>query len=195
MYNITKKHWGDNMKFFELVKNRQSVRNYKNAEVDRVLIENIVEGARLSPSACNSQPWKFIIVDNSKVREELVKSIYDPLIGMNKFALAAPVFIVVVAERRNLASGIGAKIKGIDYTSLDIGIACEHICLGASELGLGTCMIGWFKEKGIKDTLLIPKNKEVKLIISLGYSENDEVRNKVRKSKEDIMNYNSYSEK
>ncbi|MEG2291035.1 MAG: nitroreductase family protein [Clostridium sp.] len=183
------------MKFFELVKNRQSVRNYKNAEVDRVLIENIVEGARLSPSACNSQPWKFIIVDNSKVREELVKSIYDPLIGMNKFALAAPVFIVVVAERRNLASGIGAKIKGIDYTSLDIGIACEHICLGASELGLGTCMIGWFKEKGIKDTLLIPKNKEVKLIISLGYSENDEVRNKVRKSKEDIMNYNSYSEK
>lgn len=181
------------MSFFNLVKNRQSVRCYKSEKVDRQIIEKIIEGARVAPSACNSQPWKFIIVDNNEVREKLVKSIYDPLIGMNKFAIDAPVFIVVVAEKRNLTSGIGSKIKGIDYTSLDIGIACEHICLGATELGLGTCMIGWFKEKSVKETLAIPKNREVKLIISLGYSDNNEVRNKVRKSKEEIVSYNKYS--
>lgn len=183
------------MSFFDLIKNRQSVRSYKNDKVEREIIEKIVEGARVAPSACNAQPWKFIIVDDSEVREKLVKSIYDPLIGMNKFALTSPVFIVVVAEKRNLISGLGSKIKGMDYTSLDIGIACEHICLGATALGLGTCMIGWFKEKGVKDALLIPKNREVKLIISLGYGKSDEVRNKIRKKQQEIISYNKYSVK
>ncbi|MGG7176695.1 nitroreductase family protein [Clostridium paraputrificum] len=180
------------MSFFDLVNRRQSVRSYSEAKVEREIIEKIIGGARVAPSACNSQPWKFIIVDDSEVKEELVKSIYDPLIGMNKFALTAPVFIVVVAEKRNLVSGVGAKIKGMDYTSLDIGIACEHICLGATELGLGTCMIGWFKEKGVKDTLSIPRNREVKLIISLGYGQSDEVRGKIRKEQKEIISYNNY---
>lgn len=180
------------MHFFDLVNNRESVRNYLDIEVEKEKIHKIIEGARVAPSACNAQPWKFVIVDNKDIVEDLRRSIYDPLIGMNKFALTAPVFIVVVGEKRNLTSKVGELIKKKDFTSIDIGIACEHICLGAAELGLGTCMIGWFKEKSIKELLEIPKNKEVHLIISLGYQQNKEPRKKVRKGLEQIVSYNKY---
>ena len=180
------------MDFFDLVSKRQSDRGYLDKKVDRELIEKIIKGARLAPSACNAQPWKFIVVDDENKKESLVKGLYDPLVGLNKFAIEAPVFIVVVAEKRNLVSGIGEKIKGMDYTSLDIGIACEHICLGAAELGLGTCMMGWFKEKLIKELLSIPKNREIKLVISLGYPSSDVTRRKIRKNVKDIINYNEY---
>lgn len=69
------------------------------------------------------------------------------MIGINKFAITSPAFIVVVGEKRNLTSKMGELIKKKDYTSMDIGIASEHLCLAATELGLGTCMMGWFKEK------------------------------------------------
>lgn len=180
------------MDFFKLAEKRQSVREYLDKPVDREIIDKIIEGARIAPSACNAQPWKFVIVDNKEIKEKVAKGIYDPLIGINKFAFEAPVFIVIVAEKRNLTSGIGEKIKRVDYTSIDIGIACEHICLGATELDLGTCIIGWFKEKLVKEALAIPKDREVKLIISLGYPSNDIVRNKVRKSIDEITSYNSY---
>lgn len=101
-------------------------------------------------------------------------------------------FIVIVAEKRNLTSGIGGIVKGVDYTSIDIGIASEHICLAATELGLGTCMMGWFKEKHIKEALNIPKGKEIKLVISLGYVQNEKNRKKVRKNINEILKFNSY---
>lgn len=180
------------MDFFELINKRQSDRGYIDKAVDREDIKKIIECARLAPSACNSQPWTFVIADDKEICEKIAKSVYDPLIGINKFALTASVFIVVVAEKRNLTSGIGSIVKGADYTSLDIGIASEHICLGAAEIGLGTCMMGWFKEKNIKEVLNIPKNREVKLVISLGYVQNEKTRKKVRKDIDEILRFNKY---
>ncbi|MDY4078708.1 MAG: nitroreductase family protein [Clostridium sp.] len=181
------------MNFFELINKRESVRGYLDKPVEREKIEKIIECARLSPSACNAQPWKFVVVDNKKIVEKISKNLYDPLIGgINKFALTSPVFIVVVGEKRNLTSKIGSVVKNKDYTSMDIGIACENICLAATELGLGTCMMGWFKEKGIKKILEIPDKKEIHLVISLGYHENKEPRKKVRKEINEIFSYNKY---
>lgn len=180
------------MDFFNLIKKRESIRNYLNKSVERENIIKIIEAARLAPSACNAQPWKFVVVDEKKVAEELSKKLYDPMVGLNKFALTAPAFIVVIGEKRNVTSKIGELIKRKDYTSIDIGIASEHICLAATELGLGTCMMGWFKEKEIKKLLDIPMRKEVYLVISLGYYEDKEPRNKVRKNIEDIISFNEY---
>lgn len=180
------------MNFFELVNKRQSDRGYIDKAVDREDIKKIIECARLAPSACNSQPWTFVVVDDKSLSEKIAKNLYDPLIGINKFALTAPVFIVVVAEKRNLTSGIGGIVKGADYTSLDIGIVSEHICLGAAEIGLGTCMMGWFKEKNIKEVLNIPKNRGIKLVISLGYVQNEKTRKKVRKDIDEILRFNKY---
>ena len=180
------------MNFFELVKKRESVRGYLDKKVEREKIEKIIDTARIAPSACNSQPWKFIIVDDEKLLTEISESVYTPAIGINKFASTAPIFIVVVDEKRNITSKMGSIIKSQDYTSVDIGIVSEHICLAATELGLGTCMMGWFNEKKVKKTLYIPKSRKVHLIISLGYYEMKEPRKKIRKNMEEIISYNKY---
>lgn len=180
------------MNFFELLDKRESVRGYLDKTVEREKILKIIEAARLAPSACNAQPWKFVVVDNREMAKEIADNLYDPLIGINKFALTSPVFIVVVGEKRNFTSKMGELIKKKDYTSIDIGIASEHLCLAATELGLGTCMIGWFKEKNIKNLLNIPSSKEIHLVISLGYYENKNTRKKVRKNIDEIYSFNEY---
>lgn len=181
------------MNFFELIEQRESVRGYLQKQVEREKIDKILSAGRLSPSACNAQAWKFIVCDDPDIVSKIAKTLHDPLIkNINKFALSAPAFIVIVDSKRNLTSGIGGIIKNKDFTSTDIGIAAENICLAATELGLGTCMMGWFKEKDVKEILNIPKNREVHLIISLGYHDNQDVRKKVRKPFEDVVSYNTY---
>lgn len=181
------------MDFFELVNKRESVRGYINKEVEKEKIIKIIESARVAPSACNAQPWKFVIVNNKEKVEKLAYMLHDPLVAnINKFALTAPAFIVVVGEKRNITSKIGGIIKQKDFTSMDIGIASEHICLAARDLGLGTCMMGWFREKPIKELLNIPKNKEIHLVIALGYYDIKEPRKKVRKNIDEILTFNEY---
>lgn len=181
------------MNFIDLVKKRESVRGYLDKSVEREKIERCIECARLAPSACNSQPWKFIVVDDKDMVQSLAKKIYDPLVsGINKFTLTSPCFIAVVSQKRNLTSKIGSIVKKKDYTSIDLGIATEHICLAATELGLGTCIIGWFKEKEIKDILKVPKNLGIEVIISIGYFDNKNPREKNRKNIDEILSYNEY---
>ncbi len=89
---------------------------------------------------------------------------------MNRFVDQAPLLIVVVREQPNFTSKIGGKIKNKDYSLIDIGIACQNMCLQAEAEGLGSCMIGWFDEERVRKLLNIPKSKRVELIITLGYS-------------------------
>lgn len=109
---------------------------------------------------------------------------------MNKFASQAPVIIAVVLEKMNFTAKIGSVIKDKEYSLLDIGIAVEHFCLQATELGLGTCILGWFDEKKVKELLGI-KNKRVPLLITLGYS-NATIRKKSRKDLDKICSWNKY---
>lgn len=181
------------MDFFELIYKRESVRGYLDNKVEREKIKKIIEAASVAPSACNAQPWKFVVVDDKGIVPKIAKNLYDPLAGgINKFAITSPVFIVVIAEKRNLTSKMGELIKKKDYTSIDIGSACENLCLAATEMGLGTCIMGWFKEKGIKNILGIPASKEIHLVISLGYHDSKEPRKKSRKNIDEIMSYNKY---
>ncbi|MDK2920183.1 MAG: hypothetical protein PWQ37_2916 [Candidatus Petromonas sp.] len=181
------------MNFLELVTNRQSVRKYLEKRVEREKIERCLEAARLSPSACNSQPWKFIVVDKPELREKVAKATFSKVVSFNRFALSAPVLVVVVSENRNLAAKFGGMVKNIPYYLIDIGIAAEHFCLQATEEGLGTCMIGWFKEKEIKDLLNVPNKNRIALVITLGYPEQSNIRKKQRKDLNTIMSYNKYS--
>ncbi|HEM49072.1 MAG TPA: nitroreductase [Caldithrix sp.] len=178
--------------FLDMVKTRQSTRDYDTRPVEKEKIDRCLEAARLSPSACNAQPWKFIVVEKPDIRHELADAIYDRVLSMNHFTKQAPVHIVVVRERANITSGIGQMVKGIEYPLLDIGIAAIHLCLQAVEEGLGTCIIGWFKQKKVKQLLSIPKNKRVELIITVGYPATNEIRPKKRKARKDIVSYNRY---
>lgn len=179
------------MKFLDLASKRQSVRFYSDKKVDREDIITCIKAASLAPSACNAQPWKFVVVDEPELLDKVRKNVYDSIIGMNRFVLEAPALIVVVGEKRNLTSSIGEIVKKKDFTSMDVGMAVEHFCLQATELSLGTCIIGWFKNKEIKKLLNIPSNKNIELVISLGYFDNI-IRDKKRKPFEDIYTFNKY---
>lgn len=181
----------DGIKLLELIQRRQSDRKYNTRPVEPEKLERIIEAGRMSPSACNSQPWKFIVVTDPILVKKLAEAATEKLTGMNMFVAQAPILLIIVRESPNFSSMIGGSIKRKDYSIIDIGIASENICLQATAEGLGSCMIGWFDEKSVRKILGIPANKRVELIITIGYSE-AEFRNKRRKPKEATVSYNKY---
>ena len=175
----------------DLILTRQSDRSYSSKPVEKEKIERIIEAGRMAPSACNAQPWKFIVVDEKDLLRDLSEAASAKLLGMNSFVNQAPVQIVVVREKANMSSRVGATIKNRDYSLIDIGIASENICLQAAAEGLGSCMIGWFDEKMVKKILKIPAGKRVELLITLGYPAK-ETREKKRKPFSEVVSLNSY---
>lgn len=163
----------------DIVNNRYSCRKYIEKPLDKDLIYNCIETARLAPSACNAQPWMFYVVLDETKRNELVK-LTQP------FTKHAG-FIIVEEKKPNFSEKIVNKIKDQDFTKTDIGIACSYLTLQASELGLATCMIGYFNEEKIKDLLNIDKKSRLRLVISIGYSDDNEKRKVVRKNINEIM--------
>lgn len=174
-----------------LIKSRQSDRKYLDKPVEREKIERITEAGRLSPSACNGQPWHLIVVDELSVRDRVASATESELLRMNSFVRQAPVLIVVVRKKSNFTSRAGDLIKQKDYSVIDIGIVAASIVYQATAEGLGTCILGWFDEKGIKKALGIPASKKVELVISVGYTEN-RLRDKSRKPHGEIISYNRY---
>ncbi len=181
------------MNLTDLIIKRQSDRQYTDKSVDRNQIEDCIEAGRLAPSASNSQPWTFIIIDKPDLREKVANSTFGPLKSFNKFVPQAPVIIAIVMEKPKMITELGGRIKKKEFPLIDIGIAAEHICLKAAELGLGTCMLGWFDEKTVKKLLDVPKRKNIPLLITMGYTpEGYRHRDKIRKSKEEVLRFNSY---
>jgi nitroreductase len=174
-----------------LIKSRQSDRSYSNRPVEKEKTERIIEAGRMAPSACNAQPWKFIVVDDTNTLLKLSEAASGKLLGMNSFVSQAPLQIVVIREKANLTSRLGGTVKNKDYSLIDVGIASENICLQATAEGLGSCMIGWFDEKMVKKVLHIPATKRVELLITIGYPVK-ELREKRRKQQAEILSYNKY---
>ena len=151
------------MDFQELVKKRFSVRKYKPQPVEKEKIQRCIESARLAPSASNSQPWKFIVVDDPELVQKVAHETFSMLVPFNKFVKQAPVILVIVLEKPKLITQIGEKLKNKEWALIDIGIAAEHFCLQAAEEGLGTCMLGWYNEKPIQKLLGIPEKNISKI--------------------------------
>lgn len=183
------------MNFQELILKRQSTRKFSSKPVEKAKLDLCVEAARLSPSACNAQPWTFVVIDDEKLKNEVASQTFGLLDKFNKFTLHAPVIVVIVMEKPNITSQIGTALKKIDYPLIDIGIAASHFCLQAAELDLGTCMIGWFNEKPIKKILNISDKKTIALLISVGYPEAEKLREKTRKETYNMSSFNGYKTK
>jgi nitroreductase len=182
------------MNFLELSNLRQSVRKYSVKKVEPEKIERCIEAARIAPSACNAQPWKYIVIDNPEIKNKIANATYDAIMSFNKFVPQAPVIVALITEKPNFTSQIGGWLKNKEFNLIDVGITAVNFCLQATEEGLGTCMLGWFNEKKVIQVLEIPKNKRPVLLISVGYAEeNYKQRIKIRKDKNDIVCYNKYS--
>jgi len=193
VFNRIKSFTPFDMTFTELILARQSVRRYANIPVEKEKVDQCLESARLAPSASNSQPWKFIVVDKEPLRTEVAKATFSDIQLINKFTLQAPVLIVIVMEKAKLITRLAMLVKKKEWPLIDIGITAEHFCLQAAELGLGTCMIGWFDEDKIKKLLQIPSDNSIGLVISLGYAaEGYPQRTKIRKPIEEVVRYNKY---
>lgn len=177
------------MTYKELLLKRQSDRKYEERAVENDKLEACLEAARLSPSACNSQPWTFVVVNEPEILQQMRKATAD--MALNRFIHQVPVIVAMILEKANFTSSIGSVIKDKEYTLLDLGIAANNFCMQATELGLGTCMIGWFDEKKVKQILNVPTAKRVPLLIAVGYSA-AATRKKIRKPMDKIRRYNSY---
>jgi nitroreductase len=181
----------DGKKMLELISGRQSDRKYHEKPVEKEKLERIIEAGRIAPSACNAQPWKFIVVNDHALIKKIATAASAKLLGMNSFAGQAPVHIIVVREKPNFSSKVGGTIKNKDYSLIDIGIASENICMQAEAEGLGSCMLGWFDEQQLKKILSIPKSRRVELIITIGYPSGNK-REKKRKPAAEVVSYNKY---
>lgn len=181
------------MDFSELITTRQSVRKYRQRPVEEEKIARLLEAVRLAPSASNSQPWKVIIVNEPALKDAVARATFSPLVSFNKFAPQAPVLAVFTIERPKVITQIGARLKDREFPLIDIGIAAAHFCLQATELGLGTCMLGWFDEEAIQGLLHIPRKTRIGLLITVGYAvEGYALRKKIRKGSDEMSGFNRY---
>ena len=172
------------MDFLKIANNRQSCRSYDSAKaVEQEKSDAILEAARLAPSACNGQPYK-ITVCSGETAKKVAKATMG--MGMNKFAADAPVLLVISEEPYVKSAALGAKLKGNDYRSIDIGIVAAYITAEATAQGLGTCILGWFDDSKIRQACDL--QSPVRLVITLGYPKADDtLRTKKRKSKEELI--------
>ena len=166
------------MNFSEIAKTRQSCRSYdKDRTVEQEKIDAILQTARLSPSACNGQPYHVTLCEGDKAKA-VAKATQG--MGMNKFSSDAPVLMVISEKPYVKTAALGAKVKKNDYRSIDIGILAAYITAEATAQGLGSCILGWLDDGKIREICGI--DGTVRLVITIGYpTEGDRLRQKKRK--------------
>ena len=173
------------MNFTEIALTRQSCRSYDEPRaVEEEKLNAILAAACLAPSACNSQPYHFTVCQG-QIAKEVAAATQG--MGMNKFSSQAPVLIVISEADYNKTAALGAKVKGNDYRSIDIGITTAYLTAEATAQGLSTCILGWLDDEKIRKICGI--DQPVRLVITLGYAKDDPIRNKKRKELTKLVTY------
>ena len=172
------------MNFSEIALARQSCRKYdKERVVEEEKLAAVLEAGRLSPSACNGQPY-HITVCRGESATQVAKAVMG--MGMNRFAASVSTFLVISEEDYIASAALGSKIKNNDYRSMDIGILSAYLTAEATAQGLSTCLLGWFDDKKLRE--ICGLSKAVRLVIAVGYAaEDDKLREKKRKSMDELV--------
>ncbi len=179
------------MHFLDLARQRQSDRAFTAQKVSREDLLQCIQAAQLAPSACNSQPWKFVVIDDAELIKRAGAAIAENPFGINKFAETAPVLVAVVEEPATLMPKIQGKIEANHWAKFDLGSATEHFCLQAAELGLSSCIMGAFQEDILKTLLGVPEDRRIFVMLAIGYPSGT-TRNKARKELQTIYCFNQY---
>jgi len=165
------------MTFPELVQKRVSVRDYTTQPIEEQKVEQLLEMARLAPSAVNYQPWRFVVITSEKGREA-VYGCYP-----REWIKPVPLFILVCGNHNESWT---RKSDGKNYLDVDMGIVIEHICLAATEQELGSCIICNFDTDLCLSSFKLPKQMEPVAIISIGYPSNPEIFTETNKKRKGI---------
>jgi nitroreductase len=176
--------------FQRILANRRSIRRFLPTPVEPEKLRACLEAARISPSAHNVQPWRFIVVDDPGLKDRLAEAAFSGIYSASKFAASAPVLLVLLARPGKALVRLGSMIQGVPYYLLDIGIAGEHVVLQAEELGLATCWMGWFDYRKVRKVLEIPRSFKLVAMMPVGYAEKRPQREPPRKTYEDIVSFN-----
>ncbi len=174
------------MNFSEIAQNRQSCRNFApERQIEKEKIDKILEAGVLSPSACNGQPY-HITVCSGEAAKKVAKATMG--MGMNKFAKDAPVMLVISEEPYVKTAALGAKLKGNDYRSIDIGILSAYLTAEATSQGVASCILGWLDSEKI--CKICGLDGKARLVIALGYAKaDDKLREKKRKQLNQLVSF------
>ena len=179
------------MTFDEILETRYSVRSYDTRPVPHDALVAICEAARAAPSASNSQTWRFIVVTDRELIRQLCKQGMGPVVK-NRWMRDAPVVIVGCSKLDVITNRLGTGVTGIEYYRIDMGIAMEHMVLKATELGLGTCWVGWIHEGNIRRILGIPEKVRVLAMLPIGYAKDAKRPARKRKPLDQVVFSNTW---
>ena len=182
------------MELEQVISTRRSVRKYQNKPVEREKINACLEAARLAPSACNSQPWEFIVIDDPQVKADFCREVFSGAYKMSAWVEDAPVLVAAVSDKGSFISRMGGFLRRTEFYLVDHGIACEHLVLRAWDLGLGTCWIGWVNSEKAGKFFNLPAGKRIEHLITLGYPAPEALQSKphARKPFDEMVHYNEY---
>ena len=174
------------MNFIEIAEARQSCRAYDSTRaVEKEKLDAILRAAQLAPSACNGQPY-HLTVCTGETAEKVARATMGKTI--NHFVAEAPVMIVISEEDYVPTAALGAKKKGIDYRTIDIGIVSAYITAEAAVQGLGSCILGWINNEEIREACGV--DRKVQLVVCIGYAKDGEkLRTKKRKELDELVSY------
>ena len=168
------------MTLLDIIRKRYSCRAYKQIPVEQEKLDQIFEAARLAPSAKNLQDWRFVVVTDEKIKQELAQATNRP----DAFEKAGA--IIAACSNSDYIMRCGQPVAPID-----ISIALEHIALQAAELGLGTCWIGSFDTEKVRTVLAIPDDIQIIELMTLGYTD-DKPKEPVREPVENIVCFDKW---
>ena len=173
--------------FLELCEKRQSCRGFSGQPIEHEKLENCVKAARLAPSACNSQPWSFIVVETPEKVAQVAKC--SQQMGINQYTSKASAFFIVLEEHAKLMPQLRCMLDSQYFAKGDLGAATVYLCLEAENQGLGTCILGLFDREGLCRALDLPEDQRFASLIAVGHKESPVVREKNRKPLDSIVRY------
>ena len=184
------------MDFLDIMRKRRSCRAFDPEKVvSREDLLKIVEAGRLTPSGCNSQPWKFIVIDSPEAKEKLC----DAIVVENGMTGApwrhqVSAFIVLVEQTAKVMQSVSDHYKTTQrFAPGDIGAACMNMCHEAFSLGLDTCIIGMNDQAKMEQYFGIPAGSDARLVLAVGYAADpDAPVNKVRKEFDEVCSFNHW---
>ena len=183
------------MTFEQMLLKRESCRSYRDQPVSREDLIKICEAGRLTPSGCNAQPWKFMVIDEAEARDKLYDALLlDGGIPGAPWREECPAFIVLVEQKATLMPAAMEYYKNSQrFAQGDIGMASLNMCYQAMELGLSTCMIGMNDQKKMEEYFGIPEGSAVRLVLAVEYPKTEApAREKIRKPFDEVVSFNKW---